>query len=325
MEREVGPERIEVPRAWEQLDVDSLRGCVLVIGGPDVGKTTFARYLYRRLRANGQRAAYLDGDPGQSTMGPPTTMTLGLGDVGNEPFSPLGQSWRRFVGSVSPRGHMLPLVVGAWRLVLAARQAGARTVVYDTSGLVDPGQGGLALKLAKVNLLRPTAVFAIQRGRELESLLVPLRRSQRVRVIDLRPAPAAQRRDVLTRRQHRAAQFARYFGQGGGTAVNERIPSQGGPAAHELTVDWGRLAVFASPRFGLNGLLALEDAEGFALGLGIVLAHDVTTRRVRLCTPLASLEGVDALHLGDVAVDPRTFEDRPLAADRDRWEGPTTS
>jgi polynucleotide 5'-kinase involved in rRNA processing len=200
---------------------------------------------------------------------------------------------------------MLPLLVGAWHLVRAAQQVGAQTVVYDTSGLVDPGQGGLALKLAKIDLLRPTAVFAIQRGRELESLLVPLRRSRRVRVVDLCQAPTARRRDVLTRRAHRAAQFARYF-------------APGGEAAGELTVDWGRLAVFAAPRFGLNGLLALENAQGFALGLGIVRQHDARARQVRLYTPLASLEGVEALHLGDVAVDPLTFEDRPLAGERSR-------
>jgi polynucleotide 5'-hydroxyl-kinase GRC3/NOL9 len=236
--------------------------------------------------------AYLDGDPGQSTLGPPTTMTLALGTDGAS-FPPAGQAWRWFVGAVSPRGHMLPLLAGAARLIQAAYDAGTEVVVYDTTGMINPEHGGMALKLAKVDLLRPAAVFAIQRGYEIESLLVALRRSRRVRVIDLRSCPAVQRRDVPARQKHRAAQFARYFA-----------------GARSLTVDWGQLAVLPSFHFAVDRLLALEDVDGFALGLGIVKAFAPGKREAVLYTPLPSLDGVDALRIGDVLVDPRTFQDR---------------
>jgi polynucleotide 5'-hydroxyl-kinase GRC3/NOL9 len=286
---------IYVPRAWEQLSAERLRGTLLVIGAPDVGKTTFAQYLYRRLCAAKQRVAYLDGDPGQSTLGPATTMTLSMGRTGDEAFPPQGQTWRHFLGAISPRGHMLPLLVGAGRLTSATYEAGAETVVYDTCGLVDPACGGLALKLAKVDLLRPAAIFALQRGRELEPLLLPLRRSNRVRVIDLRPVRDVRRRDVPARQAYRAAQFARYFATG-----------------KPLAVDWGRLAVFRSQSLMPHRLVALEDVDGFALGLGIVLDNDVQARHAVLYTPLASLAGVDALRLGDVIVDPQTFRDQRI-------------
>ena len=99
------------------------------------------------------------------------------------------------MGAVSPRGHMLPLLVGAARLVDTAQAAGAETLIYDTTGLVDPAQGGTALKLAKIDLLRPAVLFALQRSNELESLLLPLRRSSRLRVIDLPLSPAVRVRD----------------------------------------------------------------------------------------------------------------------------------
>ncbi len=41
--------QIEVPPAWEQLPLESLSGVLMVIGAPDTGKSTFARYLYARL------------------------------------------------------------------------------------------------------------------------------------------------------------------------------------------------------------------------------------------------------------------------------------
>jgi len=306
-------EQIDIPRAWDQLRVERLCGTLLVIGAPDVGKTTFAQYVYRRLCAGLGGVAYLDGDPGQSILGPPTTITVAVAIHGEDSFPPRGQMWRRFVGAVSPRGHMLPLLVGASQLVRAAWDAGAETIVYDTTGLVDPVRGGLALKLAMVDLLRPTTVFAIQRSQELESLLIPLRRSRRVRVIDLNPAPVSRRRDVPTRQAHRARQFAAYFAAAGDVG-----------ARHLLTADWGRLAVFPTSRFFLDRLVALEDASGFVLGLGIVLQSDIRARQVTLYTPLASLVGVNALRLGDVVVDPRTFRDQRLTAMRERLSAAST-
>jgi polynucleotide 5'-kinase involved in rRNA processing len=40
---------IDVHPNWEKLTFASLTGVILVVGAPDTGKTTFARYLYRRL------------------------------------------------------------------------------------------------------------------------------------------------------------------------------------------------------------------------------------------------------------------------------------
>jgi polynucleotide 5'-kinase involved in rRNA processing len=198
---------------------------------------------------------------------------------------------------------MLPLLVGASRLERAAHAQGVDAIVYDTSGLVDPGQGGFALKQAKIDLLRPSVVFAIQRAAELEPLLVPLRRSASVRVIDIRPAPLARRRDVLARQAHRAERFAKHF-----------APVEGGGSGHVLAVDWARLAVYPGPRFVSHRLLALEDQFGYTLGLGIVADSDLREKRVRVYTPLGSLAGVEALRLGDLAVDPRTYRDYRLPA-----------
>jgi polynucleotide 5'-kinase involved in rRNA processing len=60
--------------------------------------------------------------------------------------------------------------------------------------------------------------------------------------------------------------------------------------------------------------VALEDVDGFSIGLGIVTQIDRIYRQVMLHTPVASIKGVDAIRLGNVAVDPETFEDRPLSS-----------
>jgi polynucleotide 5'-hydroxyl-kinase GRC3/NOL9 len=296
--------QIDIPPDWEEALSEPLRGTIMILGAPDTGKSTLARYLHERLAAGGLRVASLDGDPGQTSLGPPATMTLVMGTGADYP--PGGPRWRRFVGSVSPRGHMLPILVGAAALAAAARGMGADVLIYDTSGLVDPAQGGTALKLAKIDLLRPDAVLAIQREDELEPLLEPLRGLRWLRLHELHPSPAVDPRDPAVRRAHRAERFAAYFRD-----------------ARAVVLRWDRLAVWPNsadaarsqnaPVFNFRQLAALEDAGGFVLGLGIVQGADARTREVTLFTPLASPDGVEALRLGDLTVDARTYADQRIS------------
>ena len=287
--------QIEVPSSWENLRLSTIGGTVLIIGAADTGKTTLARHLYRRLSAKHECLAFVDGDMGQATLGPPTTMTLALSRPNDDSFPPTGPRFRAFVGDISPGGHMLPTVVGAHKLVEKARAAGATAIVFDTTGLVDPAHGGGALKRALVDLLQPEIVVSLQRASEPEHLLVPLRRGRRTRVIDRRVVGAVERRDVTARQKHRAEQFRRTF-----------------EAAASLLLNWLDLAVIPSPSFSQHRLVALEDGDGFVLALGIVTGIEWSRHTVELHTPLTSLQHVDALCIGDLAVDPHTFRDSRL-------------
>jgi polynucleotide 5'-hydroxyl-kinase GRC3/NOL9 len=298
--QEIGGMRqdMEILPEWERIDPLQLQGTLLVVGAPDVGKSTFARYLYRQLQNAGRRAAYLDGDPGQGRLGPPATMTMTTGSMLDSPFQLEEPAWRSFVGSTTPARHMLPVIVGAARLIKAAHDAGSEVVVYDTTGLIDPTRGGTHLKLAKINLLRPSILFAIQRDRELEALLRPLRQSRRVKVIEMPLSPSAESRDLLNRQAFRSEKFAHYF-----------------TGARSKRLSWAHLAVFPTPAFKLNLIVAMEDVNGYVLGLGIIQQIMGESREVTLLTPLPSLEGVDSIALGDVVLDPQTFFDQPVTAE----------
>ncbi len=310
--------RFEIPTQWERVARSRLSGTLLIVGAPDTGKSTFARYLYRCLYAQHERVAFVDGDVGQATLGPPTTMTLALGGSGDDSFPPAGPRFRAFVGDVSPRRHMLPMVVNAHMLVQKAREEGVSTVVFDTTGLVDPSHGGGALKRAQVDLLRPSVVVAIQRGSELEHLLCPLRRSHRTRVIDLDVARCVRRRDVSVRQAHRATRFRRYFeGSRNLEIEGERLAvfpgldfADVGRASADVgraSADVGHASVDVGRAVRVHRLVGLEDNEGFALALGIVVTSDPGRGVITLYTPLPSLLNVDAVHLGNLLLDPCTF------------------
>ena len=281
---------------WESIDPIELKGLLLVVGATDVGKSTFARYLYGCLRKEGKRVAYLDGDPGQGRLGPPTTMTLTAEKVGeDDPLRQQGSVWRCFVGSTTPTGHMLPVVVGAVKLVKAAQKEGIEIVIYDTTGLIDPNQGGTHLKLAKINLLRPSMLFAIQREGELDPITRPLRRSRRLEVVQVPVSPSVKSRDLASRRAFRAEKFTQYFA-----------------GSQPMKLNWAHLAVFPTPAFRRNLLVAMEDVDGYLLGLGIVRQIMEESREVTLLTPLSSLDEIDSIQLGDMVLDPQTFFDKPV-------------
>jgi polynucleotide 5'-kinase involved in rRNA processing len=286
----------EIPSSWEELDLSALSGTMMIIGPSDVGKSTFSRYVFTRLCKIYPRVGYLDGDPGQSTLGPPGTMTLAIANNGDDTFPPRGRRWRKFVGSVSPVGNMLAVLTCAARLLEAAREAEAQAVIYDTTGLVESAQGGIHLKLAKIDLLRPKVLFALQRQQELKNLILPLRRRRNILVLEFSPSSAAQRRDTSVRKAHRAEQFSRYFTKGS-----------------QLRVNWTKFAVLPEPRFSLNRLVALEDGDGFIVGLGIVAQIDRFSRQVILHTPVGTVKGVEVIRLGDLLVDLATYEDSPIS------------
>lgn len=278
---------IVIPSAWASLGEEGLAGTVMVIGASDTGKSTLARVLYQALCRQGRRVAYLDTDLGQSTLGLPTTLNLALASQPHDDrFPPQGVLLTYFVGAITPRGHMLPTVIGAHRLQQRALALGADAIVVDTTGLVDPADGGKALKQWKIELLAPSVVIGLQRSRELEPILWPLRRDGRVRCVELPVSPMVVARSRETRIARRQDLLSRAF---------EGAPSQ--------RVALHRMAVYDLERLALGGLLAFQDGDGFALGLGVIEEVDRSRGTALVRTPLASLEGVRSIRLGTARWD----------------------
>jgi polynucleotide 5'-hydroxyl-kinase GRC3/NOL9 len=266
--------------SWERLGAEKLRGTLIIIGDSNTGKSTLARYLFQRLARRGHRAAYLDLDVGQSSLGLPTTLNLGLAaGIGDGAFPPRGQEAAFFVGATTPRGHMLPTLVGAHRLQEKAQQWGAEVIVVDTTGLVDQAQGGKALKEWKIELLAPSIVVGLQHGTELEPILWPLRREGRVR--ELPVSPHVRERSREARVLHRRERLAAYFAQGSTLAVSlKTMPTHG------------------LERLADGTLLAFQDAEGLVVALAVVQEIDRPAGRIVVHSPAQDLEEVVSLRFG---------------------------
>jgi polynucleotide 5'-hydroxyl-kinase GRC3/NOL9 len=262
---------------------------VVLFGGLDSGKTTTATMMARAALAAGRSPAYLDADPGQKSIGPPTT--VGLKMIGSEddlaPDALCAADALAFVGATTPQGNLLPLITGASRLQALAFERGADFVVVDTSGLVS-GVYGQLLKYHKVEMLRPELVVGLQRGEELEPLLGIIRRFFDCDVTFLPVHPEVRPTSVEQRAANREAAMARYFVEPlQRWRVKPTVFMPALPAFFDLT-ELERLVV------------GLADGSGRYLGIGY-LEHSGEEGILRLISPVA--EAPKALRLGSARVD----------------------
>ncbi len=265
------------------------RGVTLLLGGLDSGKTTLARRIARGGLEAGLTAAVLDADVGQSTVGPPTTVGLRIcrssADLEHESLARADAL--SFVGSTSPQGHLLPLVVGTRLLLDRARGEGADLVVVDTTGLVS-GVYGQLLKNEKVQLLQPDLVIGLERGDELKPLLGVIRRFSASDVLALRVHPDVVPTSVEQRALNREESMRRYFGE---ALQRWRIkPTVFVPTLPDL------FDVASLHRI----LVGLSDGKSGCIGVGY-LEHVPEDGGLRLVSPVT--EGPKALVLGSVRLE----------------------
>lgn len=201
----------DYPSAWETLAGEVLPRAKLIIlvGAVDTGKSTMTAYLASAAFRFGYRTAVVDADVGQSEVGPPGTVGMGLlrQPVTHLQEVPLAAFY--FVGATTPRGHVVAAVVGTKRMVEEAFALGAERVIVNTTGLVG-GNLGRTLKYQKVALLQPEAIIGLARGSEIEPLLKTWE-AMGFPVYRLGVAPGVRRRSFEMRAAFREKRWREFF------------------------------------------------------------------------------------------------------------------
>lgn len=191
----------------------------MVIGAADTGKTSLVASLADALNKSGRTCGIVDADMGQSTIGPPTTIGLGGVYSADENLPPIDHKGIYFVGAPSPKGHLLPAVIGTKRMVDKALELGFDHILIDTTGLVH-GLLGEVLKGYKVELIQPDLLIVLQRQGECEHLLRRFRILPIPDTIVVSPSEKVRRKSPAERRAFREKALLSYFADSAKRTLN---------------------------------------------------------------------------------------------------------
>ena len=278
-------ERFSLGDEAREAVLDPQNRIIMLVGASDTGKTTLVEDLVTLLAQTFKEVAVVDGDIGQSHLGPPTTIGWGL--VENK-----FQSWKKihlrdfyFAGATSPLGNLLPTAIGA-KLISEIAKNHAEKVVMDTTGMVRGGAGKM-LKISKIDLVQPQLILALQREDELEHILTFFRGMYLPRIHKI-PVPfGIIQKTYSDRSAYRERRFRDYF----------RNARKIFLSLDEIGID-NTEGGACSP----NQLISLRNREGKDLALGIVEETDPERGKMSVYTPLEDTEEIGGMVSGRLRI-----------------------
>ena len=201
-----------VPPSWKKASEEILSygkpsSVVMVIGGVDTGKTSFCTYLTNMALKTRQEVAIIDGDLGQSDIGPPSTIGFRRVNTPIKDLFDLRVENAYFVGATSPSRVTDKVITGLVTLKNKALEMGIRFVVINTDGWVE-GEDAVRYKVQLAKTVSPDIVVGIQQADELTPILTALRE---VKVISIKPSHAVRKRDRNRRKILRELSYRKYL------------------------------------------------------------------------------------------------------------------
>lgn len=182
---------------------------LIVIGGSDSGKSTFILYLANEIFKIGKSVGVLDLDIGQSNIGPPGTIGFGIVRENLNNLSEIESEKACFSGGVSPKGNLLQLVVGSFKLLKEMERKFLDYILIDTTGLVN-GMIAEVLKHNKIEVLDPDYIIIFEDENEIDNLINPFIYENK-KIIKIKPSSNSIERTRLERMEYRNKKFREYF------------------------------------------------------------------------------------------------------------------
>ncbi len=267
--------------------LSSKKGIIFLLGYIDTGKTTLSKEIIKAFLDKGEKVGFVDSDVGQSTAGPPTTIGAKLVKNRRDIYN-LGKDFESlyFVGSTSPRGNFLPMVIGTYSL---SREAIGKveSLVIDTTGLV-LGSYGQVLKYNKINFIKPKHLVLFEKEDELKYYKEMFYRQNFTKLYVLKVKGLAKEKSQKEREKRRKEKFSQY--------LNE---------ASEALIDLGGVSTFPPKKYFLKkskdfNVIGLGDINNQCLGIGICL--DADKNSLKIYTPVESRK-VKFLKLGGIRIN----------------------
>ena len=268
---------------------NSRRRIIYITGDVDTGKTTFAFYLLSSLTSC-FTVGYLDCDPGQSTIGPPCTVSLGVFKKGIKKINMQKPDsvYMKFIGSTSPAGHLLQTVSGIKRLAEKADELKIDKILIDSSGFIK-GNVANEFQFQVIDLVRPNYIIEIYNNFSLKPLLRNFKKSSEI--IRMKTSDSVVLRNPVKRRQNREQIFKYYFNNIKPHQLNIENYSFHGNINNPYETDLD------------NILIALCNRNHYVIVLGIIDYIDKNRKTIHFYAPPFSEEKVVSIKFGSIKID----------------------
>jgi polynucleotide 5'-hydroxyl-kinase GRC3/NOL9 len=176
------------------------------LGKADSGKSSFCTFLVNKLVNEKFKVAFLDGDIGQSDIGPSGTVALAITSKSVTELVDLRLMNAYFIGSTSPIKAIAKTIEGLSIMKSEALDKMVDFVVVNTDGWVS-GDAAVRIKTSIVNELNPNIIVGMQVGDELETIISNLK--DQINLIG--PSPYLSPRTSDTRKKLREMTYSRYL------------------------------------------------------------------------------------------------------------------
>ena len=234
------------------------RGLAVILGDVGVGKSTLSTYLANVCFDHGIQTSIIDGDIGQTDIGPPTTTSSST--VSNHILSlqDLRPERSHFIGDTSPSSVTAKLVQSITHLKdeISGR---SEVIILNTDGWVREEEA-VSYKLQLLHSLQPNLLLGLNSNKELD----PILEQQQCTTLRLEVSSYARPRTREERKKARQEGYRRFFRN---------------PKHLELNLNTIKLRMFNKSRQQRidqdsthKGTLAgLLDEEGMLLSIGRIV------------------------------------------------------
>lgn len=290
-------EAATIPASWSHpletvTAIQHKPAVIMVVGKADSGKSSFTTFLVNKLVDAKNKVAVLDGDLGQSDIGPPTTVAYG---VTCKPVTDLNEfkvSNAYFVGTTSPIQALDKTVEGLISLqneVLHKKEADY--IIINTDGWVE-GEAATGYKLQLIKHLKPDLIVGVQSKEELNQIFASVTTVPKCTV---EASAAVSERTSEKRTKLRELNYAKYLKD---AKIRSMFTSY--MQIHEKQV----LPKEAGKEKGI--LVGLQNSRKRFLGIGILLEFNRPKKIMKVLTPVKSKPA--SVTIGRIRLDPELRE-----------------
>ncbi len=267
-----------IPQSWAEslqllMGIQKKPVIAMVVGKADSGKTSYCTYLINKLISAKHNVAILDGDLGQSDIGPPCTVAFAFAAKPLVELYSLKAENAFFVGATSPSEAIGKTIEGMALMKTEILGKAADFVVVNTDGWVE-GEEAVEYKVQLAEKLEPDVVLCIQKENELRPLLAVL---DKFKTTAVDSSMAVKQRSAEKRKNLRELSYAKYL-------TDAKVKSW--LLNHVKIEEKTALPAGQGEQKGL--LLGLYDSNRRFLGIAVLCEIDYFRKTLKVCTSVSA-------------------------------------